>query len=191
MTIRYLLAFVVAALVAIPAYAKVSTDFDASANFAQYHTYAWGEGTPARNPLIAQRIVEGIEQRLAAKGLQKVDSADAADLIVVYQTATDTRTDINTYNTGRWGAVRNAVQTLHPQGYAMKSNSAPLITLDPSPDFEKVVEACGGSGGHSRERRRRAMTEIAAHDGSHRADQSDKAEAPERRLCVEFVHRGG
>jgi hypothetical protein len=103
MKIRYLVAFTVAALIVIPAYAKVSTDFDANANFSQYHTYAWGEGTPARNPLIAQRIVEGIEQRLAAKGLQKVDSADAADLVVVYQTATDTRTDINTYNTGRWG----------------------------------------------------------------------------------------
>jgi acetolactate synthase-1/2/3 large subunit len=50
------------------------------------------------------------------------------------------------YNNGRWGAVRNAVQTLHPQGFAMKSNSAPLISLDPSPDFEKVVEACGGAG---------------------------------------------
>jgi len=103
MKTRYLLAFAVAALIVIPAYAKVSTDFDPSANFSQYHTYAWGEGTPARNPLIAQRIVEGIEQRLAAKGLQKVDSADAADLVVVYQTATDTRTDVNTYNTGRWG----------------------------------------------------------------------------------------
>ena len=57
MKTRYLLAFAVAALIVIPAYAKVSTDFDPSANFSQYHTYAWGEGTPARNPLIAQRIV--------------------------------------------------------------------------------------------------------------------------------------
>ena len=50
------------------------------------------------------------------------------------------------YNNRRWGAVRNAVQTLHPQGFAMKSNSAPLISLDPPPEFEKIVEACGGAG---------------------------------------------
>jgi acetolactate synthase-1/2/3 large subunit len=50
------------------------------------------------------------------------------------------------YNNGRWGAVRNAVQTLHPHGYAIKSNRAPLISLDPSPDFEKIVESCGGAG---------------------------------------------
>lgn len=103
MKTRIWLPLSIAALIAVPAWAKVTTDFDPAANFSQYRTYVWGDGTPARNPLIAQRIVEGIEARLAAKGLHKVDSADQPDLVVVYQTATDTRTDVNTYNTGRWG----------------------------------------------------------------------------------------
>ena len=50
------------------------------------------------------------------------------------------------YNNRRWGAVRNAVQALHPDGYAMRSNNPPLMSLDPSPDFEKIVETCGGVG---------------------------------------------
>jgi hypothetical protein len=105
-----ILRFVCAALVAAIAHpalaAKVNTDFDATADFSQYRTYVWGEGNPARNPLIAQRIVEGIEARLAAKGLQKASTEAEADLIVVYQTATDTKTQINTYSTGHWGGWR-------------------------------------------------------------------------------------
>jgi acetolactate synthase-1/2/3 large subunit len=50
------------------------------------------------------------------------------------------------YNNRRWGAVRNAVQALHPHGFAMRSNNPPLMSLEPSPDFEKLVEACGGKG---------------------------------------------
>jgi acetolactate synthase-1/2/3 large subunit len=50
------------------------------------------------------------------------------------------------YNNRRWGAVRNAVQALHPQGYAMTSNRPPLTSLEPSPDFEKIVESCAGAG---------------------------------------------
>jgi acetolactate synthase-1/2/3 large subunit len=50
------------------------------------------------------------------------------------------------YNNRRWGAVRNAVQALHPQGFALRSNHPPLMSLEPSPDFEKLVETCGGKG---------------------------------------------
>ena len=82
---------------------KVTTDFDPQTDFSQYHSYTWGEGRAARNPLIAQRIVAGIEAQLAAKGLHKATGSEAVDLVVVYQTATDTQTQINTYNSGAWG----------------------------------------------------------------------------------------
>ena len=81
MKVRNLLAIV--ALFATAAYAKVTTDFDSSANFSQFHTYAWAQGTPAQDPLMAQRIVEGIDAQLAAKGLTKAASADAADVLVM------------------------------------------------------------------------------------------------------------
>jgi hypothetical protein len=82
---------------------KVTTDFDRQTDFTRYRTYTWGEGRPARDPLIGQRIVAGIEAQLAAKGLRKAGQGEPVDLVVVYQTATDTQTQINTYNSGAWG----------------------------------------------------------------------------------------
>jgi Domain of unknown function (DUF4136) len=104
MKIKFLVQIAIVLLMGTSAYAqKVTTDFAPGTDFSQYHTYASGEGRPARNPLIAQRIVSGIDTQLAAKGLRKVGEGEAADLIVAYQTSTDTQTEINTYNTGGWG----------------------------------------------------------------------------------------
>ena len=54
---------------------KVTTDFDPQTDFSQFHTYTWGEGRAARNPLVAQRIVAGIEAQLSAKGLRKATAS--------------------------------------------------------------------------------------------------------------------
>jgi len=82
---------------------KVSTDFDKATTFAGYKTYAWAQGTPAKNPLFDQRITSGIDARLGAKGLTKASNPETADLLVAYHAATDVETQINTYNTGGWG----------------------------------------------------------------------------------------
>lgn len=87
---------------------QVSTDYDHSANFSGYKTYAWAEGTPAKNPLMAQRIVDGIDKQLAAKGFQKVDPNANPDLIVLYHAGVGTETQLNTTSMGpgwgyRWG----------------------------------------------------------------------------------------
>ena len=50
------------------------------------------------------------------------------------------------YNNRRWNAVRNAVQSMYPHGHALTSNRPPLIQLEPTPNFEKVVESCDGLG---------------------------------------------
>ena len=103
MKTKTFLLFAFLALVVSPVKAqKVTTDFAPGTDFSQYHTYTWGEGRPARDPLIGQRIVAGIEAQLAAKGLRKAAEGEGVDLIVVYQTATDTHTEINTYNSGGW-----------------------------------------------------------------------------------------
>lgn len=44
-------------------------------------------------------------------------------------------------NNEEWGAVRNSVVGLYPDGYAAKSNKMPLTALQPTPDFCKVAEA--------------------------------------------------
>src|SRR5438105_8750006 len=60
--------------------AKVTVDWDKQASFTGYKTYAWQKGTPAKNPLMDQRIVDAIDKQLSSlKGLQKVESEKDAD----------------------------------------------------------------------------------------------------------------
>jgi acetolactate synthase-1/2/3 large subunit len=49
-------------------------------------------------------------------------------------------------NNAAWHAVRRATLDVFPDGAAAKANVMPLTELKPSPDFEKVIEACGGRG---------------------------------------------
>jgi uncharacterized protein DUF4136 len=96
---------------------KITTDYDHSASFSGYKTYAWAEGTPAKNPLMAQRIVEGIDKQLAAKGLQKVEPNDNPDLTVLYHAGVGHETELNTTSMGpgwgyRWGGGGMATTTV-------------------------------------------------------------------------------
>jgi acetolactate synthase-1/2/3 large subunit len=49
-------------------------------------------------------------------------------------------------NNHMWGAVRSATLDVFPHGAAAKANVMPITQLNPSPDFEKVIETCGGRG---------------------------------------------
>jgi len=80
----------------------VKVDWDKTANFTGFRTYAWTTGTPAKNPLMGQRIVSGIDKQLTAKGLQQVDINSNPDLIVLYHASTSSQTQLNTFGTG-WG----------------------------------------------------------------------------------------
>lgn len=44
-------------------------------------------------------------------------------------------------NNNEWGAVRNSVLGIYPDGYASKTNAMPLTSLSPTPDFTKIAEA--------------------------------------------------
>ena len=44
-------------------------------------------------------------------------------------------------NNNEWGAVRQSVVGLYPDGYAAKANQVPLTGLSPSPDFTLVAQA--------------------------------------------------
>jgi hypothetical protein len=80
---------------------KVSYDFNKSANFAGYKTYAFKDGTKVGQQLIDDRIVAAIESELGAKGLTKA-TADP-DVYVVYHVAFDKEKDISTYSSGYAG----------------------------------------------------------------------------------------
>ena len=77
---------------------KVSYDYDKSADFATFKTYALRDGTKVGQELIDSRIVSAIEAQLAAKGLTKVEANP--DVFVVYHVAFDKQKDISTYSSG-------------------------------------------------------------------------------------------
>ena len=80
---------------------KVTTDSMTGTDWSKFHTYSWGEGTPASDPLLAQKIVAAIDAQLAAKGLKKVDSEP--DLVVIYHTTTDQQKSLNWTSMGGFG----------------------------------------------------------------------------------------
>jgi hypothetical protein len=86
---------------ALAAAQKVSYDFDKTANFAGFKTYAQKDGTKVGQPLIDDRIAAAIDSTLAAKGFKKVDSNP--DVFVVYHVAFDKQKDISTYSSGYGG----------------------------------------------------------------------------------------
>lgn len=95
--------FAIAALMlpTLAAAQKTSYDFDKTAPFASYRTYALKEGTKVGQELIDNRIVAAIETELAAKGLTKSDSNP--DVFVVYHVAFDKEKDISTFSSGYGG----------------------------------------------------------------------------------------
>jgi Domain of unknown function (DUF4136) len=80
---------------------KVSYDFDKSANFAAFKTYAHKDGTKVGQPLIDERIVAAIDTQLAAKGFTKSEANP--DVFVVYHMAFDKEKDISTFSSGYGG----------------------------------------------------------------------------------------
>jgi len=102
MQTRLVTAGLIALLVPAAAMAqKVSYDFDKSANFASFKTYAHKDGTKVGQPLIDERIVAAIDEQMAAKGFTK--SETNPDVFVVYHVAFDKQKDISTYSSGYGG----------------------------------------------------------------------------------------
>ena len=50
------------------------------------------------------------------------------------------------FNNGVWNAVRKTTRAVYPDGFAARSNRMPLASLEPSPAYEKIVEASNGYG---------------------------------------------
>ena len=80
---------------------KTSYDYEKTANFAGFKSYAHKQGTPVGQSLIDDRIVAAIDAQLALKGLTK--AASDPDVFLVYHMAFDKEKDISTYSSGYGG----------------------------------------------------------------------------------------
>jgi hypothetical protein len=83
----------------------VNTDYAASTDFASYRTYYWAQKPEGVSPLVQQRIVEGVDARLSARGWQQGEGS--GDVALAAHVATDQRQTLDTFYTGTgmggWG----------------------------------------------------------------------------------------
>ncbi len=61
---------------------KINVEIHPGADLSKYKTYNWTKGTPAKNPIVNQQIIDTIEKQLALKGLTKVEAN--ADLSILF-----------------------------------------------------------------------------------------------------------
>lgn len=97
-----------AVLVAVSAAAfaqNVTYDFDRTANFGAFRTYAWVKGTELDDPLNHQRIVSAVDAQLAARGFRKVEPGATPDVLVAYHATFDRDLQVTGFSTG-WGGYR-------------------------------------------------------------------------------------
>ena len=79
---------------------QVKTDYDRSANFAQYKTYSW-EQVKTKDALDIDRIKAAVNAALAAKGWTQVDSG--GDVSIVAMEITHNQQTLNTFYDGFGG----------------------------------------------------------------------------------------
>ena len=63
---------------------KIETDWDRTANFANFHTYAWEKSPHPAKGFWNDRIIDAVNKELQAKGLSMVDASANPDMWVVY-----------------------------------------------------------------------------------------------------------
>lgn len=102
---RFALSLAGLLLTAVAASAGINTDYDHSANFAQYKTYSIGN-IKTSNGLWDARVKSAIESQMAAKGLTEVPSG--GDVVVTARNAIRNQEELNTFYDGfgggrRWG----------------------------------------------------------------------------------------
>jgi hypothetical protein len=83
--------------------AQVNADWDANAQFSNYHTYAWID-TPQMQAmqqatLFDRRLRGSVDEQLTAKGVRKADADGEADLLVVYHAGVKDKIDVQQWGT--------------------------------------------------------------------------------------------
>lgn len=92
-------------------------DYDSSANFASYRTYAFisehplmrSEGSAGGSPLLEGRLMRVTDVALEAQGFRKLDNAEEADFAVGFTVGSRDKIKVNSYpepyrrSYGAWG----------------------------------------------------------------------------------------
>ncbi len=83
----------------------VKTDHAASANFASYRSYYWAQKPTGVPPLVEQRIIDGVDARLRAKGWTQ--GQGSGDVALAAHVASSQKQTLDTFYSGTglggWG----------------------------------------------------------------------------------------
>jgi hypothetical protein len=106
---------------------KVKVEYKQTTDFSNFKTYTWVKGTPAKNPLIDQMIVDGVDRELAARGLTRKE-ADG-DIQVMYMAAVDfdLQVPLPSYSGAGGTAPSTGIATLGPAWEVRKGTLALYI----------------------------------------------------------------
>ena len=93
---------------------QVSVNYNHSANFSQYHTYAWGSNNKneIQNSILAQVAKQDIEAAMAQKGFQKVEESANPDLVL---TASGGEKEQTSYNAMGMRGIGGGFGSITPQ----------------------------------------------------------------------------
>jgi hypothetical protein len=105
-TLGQLLAIVPLVLLAACSTITTKRDFDRTADFAKYKTYAWAPqpNTQAQAPVVDQAIHAAVDKDLAARGLTMVQGKKP-DFYVVYHVTSEQKTDVRHYTDWGYGTA--------------------------------------------------------------------------------------
>ena len=78
---------------------KTGNDFDRTASFARYRTYAWlpRDHFANRNPLIVRHAHEAIDSEMKSKGFLPAEEGHAADFVIDFTIGSHERIDVQSY----------------------------------------------------------------------------------------------
>jgi hypothetical protein len=98
---------------------KVATEYEASAPFEAYKTWAWlavdpgqDQAAAIRNPLVRKMVVEAVDREMAKKGFAKTSPDAGPDLYVTVIGAANRRIEVTSYGYAYAGPYAYA-----PYGY--------------------------------------------------------------------------
>lgn len=113
---------------------SVDHDYREGVNFSSYKTYRWRDSSQDKasfqgNDILKGRIHQAVDETLAAKGYQLVQTGDV-DFTINYSITTKDRTDVNTYNT--YGGMAPGFTMgygagYYRYGYSMAYTTAPEV----------------------------------------------------------------
>jgi len=86
---------------------RVASDYDRSASFAGYHSFAWlprqQPATSSGNPLVRQRAHDATQAELVRKGYTYTEDVASADFVVDITLGSRERVDVQSYPTTYMG----------------------------------------------------------------------------------------